>query len=123
MSGTWLIAAQPHDSFIERGVVAAEYPVLVITGQGAVRAYRYGLDCSSDVTKSPLIPEMEKLAPCVRHLANLNTDRLTGVAVPVMEGMVHGDDSGWQFRPNDRQALADAIKSTDSGNPKVGDVP
>lgn len=123
MSGMWLLAAEPHDSSIERGVVAAEYPVLVITGQGAVRAYRYGLDCGSDVTKNPLLPETEKLGPCIRKLANLNADQLAGVAVPVTEGQVHGKDSGWQFQPNDRHRLTDAIKSADSLGPKAGGVP
>jgi len=121
LRGTWLIAPNPHDFFIETGVVPAEYPILVIDEDDIFRAYRFGISCASELTS--VTSEVERIEPCIRYLRISDLDRLTGLAIPIADGRVIRSETGWWLKPSEARPLSDAIRNASPSDRRVGGIP
>jgi hypothetical protein len=114
LSGTWLVEAENHDRAIERGLITAEYPVLVVDPDGKFRAYRFGVDCEEDPIARGNLDERAKRIHCENSITANKSDQMGGHAVLVTEGDLHQVTPGaWQFLPSSkgRALLDDAADS------------
>ncbi|MBT3067158.1 hypothetical protein [Rhodoferax sp. U11-2br] len=114
LSGTWLVEAENHDWAIERGLITAEYPVLVVDADGKFRAYRFGVDCEEDPIARGNLDERAKRIHCENSTTANKSDQMGGHAVLVTEGDLHQVTPGsWQFLPSPkgRALLDDAANS------------
>jgi hypothetical protein len=85
LNGAWLISPKEHDFLIETGVLAAEYPLLVIdTNNSQFRLYRFGVACNSD--PYILTQSSETKKPCIDTSEISSLDNLTGLAILVSSG-------------------------------------
>lgn len=122
--GTWIIDQHPHDSAIEKGLAAGEYPVLSITDTGNIRAYRFGVLCGHDNMSESEEEVSNDKQRCLETFSVRQTDLIDGPGILVFNGnLAQTTPSVWRVESPDRDYLQSKIESVKLRLTRIDGIP